>query len=606
MLNLNTLCLAALGLLFMADIANAKTARTALVIGNSQYINDPLENPKNDAADLAESLRNRGFKVFLNIDINQREMEQAIDEFESSLQRRGGTGLFYYAGHGIQSEGINYLLPVDNSIEKERDLRYEAVNVGRVISAMEDAGNKLNIVILDACRNNPLARSFRSSTRGLARLEKTPSGLLIAYSTSPGDVAQDGEGRNSPYAASLIQAINTENQHILLAFQDVANQVQKKTKGVQVPWISSSLTSNFYFSQTNNSVIPTQPTARIPPSAFPTYSDPKHNAPTQNNLNNPNATKFNQPTDAKHQPTKKEAPQLPPIVETEMPYLMPASEFHWQQTQDTLQDHSLGPAMIAIPTGSFTMGSEENKQEKPPHPVAINHPISVSKYEVSFSDYDKYLASIEQSKNPDQWGRHNQPVINVSWQDANNYTQWLSEETGKKYRLPSESEWEYFTRAKTDSRYFWGDELPQCSAQTTSRIDKARSFGNNKIQLCAEKLKSKTQLQVNCRHCFSWISKGKTVPVNSYKANNFGLFNTLGNVAEYTLDCWRPNYYGASQDNAHYEKAGCEYRVVRGGHWNSSHDEIRSASRTSVSISSSSNTVGFRVVREDSSYAEHQ
>ena len=562
---------------------SAEPTRTALIIGNSQYLNAPLRNPENDAKDLAETLKTLDFNVMLHIDANQRQMEQAIDQFEDELKKRSGIGLFYYAGHGIQSQGTNYLLPINNAIERERDLRYDAVDVGRIISAMEFANNDLNIIILDACRNNPLTRSFRSSARGLARLNNTPKGLLIAYSTSPGEVALDGDGRNSPYAKSLIQAMQTKNQHILLTFQAVANAVQSDTKGAQVPWISSSLTRNFFFSKTKES----QP--------FSTATNSSETSAATN------SAETSTPKQSTSPPLASEPkPQLATIETIEQPYQLPQGQYHWKIHQDALTDTSLGPKLVMIPKGEFLMGSDEaTKHEKPEHSVNIGRPFWVSIHEISFQQYELFSKHTHRRLPQAKWGREQQPMINVSWQDAYAYTLWLSEQTGHNYRLPSESEWEYFARATTTARYYWGDELAQCSALPLSRIDKARNFQKNDIHQCAQTLKQKQRIQANCRHCFSWIKAGKTFPVNSYQPNALGLFNTLGNVAEYTQDCWRPNYYGAPADHLAYERGDCLQRVIRGGHWNSAHNEIQVTSRQPVEIHHTSDQIGFRVVRED-------
>lgn len=177
--------------------------RIALIIGNGAYESSPLRNPVNDANDMAGALRKLGFSVTLRINADQRGMETSIDEFGLQL-RSGATGLFYFAGHGMQVKGINYLIPIGANIQTASDTRYEAVDAGRILGKMEDAGNGLNVVILDACRDNPLARSFRSRSRGLARMD-APKGSLIAYATAPGSVAGDGDGRNGIYTSTPSQ-----------------------------------------------------------------------------------------------------------------------------------------------------------------------------------------------------------------------------------------------------------------------------------------------------------------------------------------------------------------------------------------------------------------
>lgn len=159
-----------------------------------------MKNPANDATDMASALRKLGFSVTLKTDVNQRAMEESIRAFGTTL-RSGGVGLFYYAGHGIQFRGTNYLIPVHAEIKSEADVKYRSVDAGYVLAQMEDAGNNLNIIILDACRNNPFARLFRSAEKGLAKMD-APTGSILAYATAPGSVAADGSGRNGLYIKS--------------------------------------------------------------------------------------------------------------------------------------------------------------------------------------------------------------------------------------------------------------------------------------------------------------------------------------------------------------------------------------------------------------------
>jgi hypothetical protein len=225
--------------------------RLALSIGNSAYQTAPLKNPVNDAQDMAAALRNLDFEVILKTNADQRTMEDAIRHFGRQL-RNGGVGLFYFAGHGIQMGGRNYLLPVDARIESESDVKYEAVDAGRVLGKMEDADNQLNIVILDACRNNPYARAFRSNQSGLARMD-APTGSLIAYATAPGEVAADGPERNGIFTKQLIQHMMAPNLTIEQVLKRVRIDVANQTNGRQIPWESSSLMGDFYFNASKTS-----------------------------------------------------------------------------------------------------------------------------------------------------------------------------------------------------------------------------------------------------------------------------------------------------------------------------------------------------------------
>lgn len=242
--------------------------RTALVIGNSAYRDAPLKNPANDATDVAKLLRSLEFDVVLKTNATQEAMEDAIRDFGKALEKKGGVGLFFYAGHGVQSQGKNYLIPVDAQLEREKDLRYRAVNLGQLLDEMRFAKNGLNIAILDACRNNPLTRSFRSSERGLAPMTDAPKGLFLAYSTSPNEVAADGEGRNSPFTEQLKLALTKPGLPLELTFKEVVKGVKKVTQEKQVPWFNSSVSGDFYFKPATPAQAPVV-TPTIGPSAVP-------------------------------------------------------------------------------------------------------------------------------------------------------------------------------------------------------------------------------------------------------------------------------------------------------------------------------------------------
>ena len=220
--------------------------RIALVIGNGAYKNVPqLDNPTNDAKLIAKTLLADGFDLVggaANLDLDKQQMETALEAFGRSLSKSpGGTGLIYYAGHGMQVDGENYLLAVDANPTKPADLRRQALAANDVVKEMEQTGTKLNVVILDACRNNPFGgRGLRDAGSGLAQI-KAPKGTLIAYATQPGNVAQDGSsGGNSPFARSLSESLRLENVGILETFNEVGNRVSRLTNDEQQPWTSHS------------------------------------------------------------------------------------------------------------------------------------------------------------------------------------------------------------------------------------------------------------------------------------------------------------------------------------------------------------------------------
>ena len=217
---------------FIITPAAQAANRTALVIGNGSYESASLKNPANDANDIARVLRKLGFDVILKKDIDKKTMLDAFREFGKKLSR-SEIGLFYFAGHGMQINGVNYLIPVENNIKEESEVEFEAIDAGRILAKMENAGNPLNIVILDACRNNPFKRSFRTSKKGLAQMD-APLGTVVAYATSPGSVAEDGKGKNGTYTQALLKNLQNPDLDVQKMFNSTGLDVMEKTHKAQV------------------------------------------------------------------------------------------------------------------------------------------------------------------------------------------------------------------------------------------------------------------------------------------------------------------------------------------------------------------------------------
>jgi hypothetical protein len=239
--------------------------RIALVIGNSNYrAVTPLPNPVNDAKAVADELKAAAFDVTQALDVGQADMRRAIKDFATKISAKGAdtVALVYYAGHGVQVDGENFLVPVDAKIQSEADIAKEAVRLGDLMSALAAVPSKMRIVILDACRNNPFATSKQN--RGLAIVD-APTGSIVAYSTAPGTEATDGAGVHSPYTAAFIEVAQQPRLQIEQLFKQVRLKVHEVTKGQQTPWESSSLTSDFWFLPANEA--PPAATAAVVASA---------------------------------------------------------------------------------------------------------------------------------------------------------------------------------------------------------------------------------------------------------------------------------------------------------------------------------------------------
>ncbi len=224
---------------------DAKPARVALVIGNAAYKDAPLANTINDARDVAKVLERAGFRIVLRENATLRQMQLAIREF-GDLLGRTSAGVFYFAGHGVQVRGRNYLVPVDADIAREDEVAFSAMDLTAALEKMDTARNPLNLVILDACRNNPFSSRFQLAAPGLAQID-APAGTLIAFSTAPGSVASDGTGRNGLYTRYLLREMVKPGAAVEEVFKAVRLAVRRESAGKQVPWESTSLESRFAF-----------------------------------------------------------------------------------------------------------------------------------------------------------------------------------------------------------------------------------------------------------------------------------------------------------------------------------------------------------------------
>jgi hypothetical protein len=231
------------------EIPQGISKRIALVMGNANYKIRPLKNPRNDADDISRALRSSGFEVIDLRDATLTQMRTGVRQFGDRLINND-VGLVYYSGHGVEVKGRNYFIPVNADIMREDEIADQGLDVALILEKMSTAGKGVNILIVDACRDDPFGRSFRSVSRGLAQMD-APRGTIIAYATSPGKVAADGEGRNSPYTKNLVKAMQQPNKPIEQVFKEVRRAVQEETKNMQTPWENTSLSGDFYFKVSN-------------------------------------------------------------------------------------------------------------------------------------------------------------------------------------------------------------------------------------------------------------------------------------------------------------------------------------------------------------------
>ncbi len=223
-----------------------RAPKMALVLGNSKYKDAPLKNPANDAQAIGDALKTSGFEVTMRLDANREQLAAAVQEYLKALAAKKAVGLFYYAGHGVQLAWRNYMMPVDMDIDVAADIPKQGVEVNSLLEGLTKAANPMNIIILDACRDNPFGNLKGLDHKGLSQMD-APNSTLLAYATSPGNVASDGEGANGLYTENLLREVKVKDAKIEEVFKRVRLNVRVKSKGAQVPWESTSLEEDFWF-----------------------------------------------------------------------------------------------------------------------------------------------------------------------------------------------------------------------------------------------------------------------------------------------------------------------------------------------------------------------
>lgn len=386
-------------------------ARLALVIGNRDYTVGPLKNPINDAEAMSRTLSGLGFGTTLVKNLKRDDIGQTVEKFVSRI-KAGDDVLVFYAGHGLQVKGVNYLPAVDANIRVESDVALNSLNLNQLLDRLDEAKSGVRLLLIDACRDNPYSRSFRSGARGLARVEGAPSGTLMHFATRPGGVAADGTGGNGLYTSELLKHLKTPGLPVESMLKRVAAGVKQASGGDQQPWTEGALDGEFYFApgspqQASNAV----QVASIQPEPVQQVAPPTPGQPVR--------------------PTQVAADQI-------------------------IKDCADCPELVVISGGSFEMGSADGySDEDPVHRVNIKT-FALGKYEVTQGQWVAIMGS-----NPSRFknGGENLPVERITWEAVQEYIKKLSAKSGHQYRLPSEAEWEYAARANTRTKYFWGDSV---------------------------------------------------------------------------------------------------------------------------------------------------
>jgi formylglycine-generating enzyme required for sulfatase activity len=528
-------------LLLASSVAHAEK-RVALVIGNSAYKHaGALPNPMNDAVDMAGILKQKGFLVIEGQDLDKSTFVSKVEEFRRAITR-AEIAVFFYAGHGMQVAGQNFLVPTDAELATSAALDSELVPVSVVYSAMRN-GPRFKIVVLDACRNNPLAEHLReggggaSSTigRGLAREDSLDWDSLASFSTQPGNTASDGDGRNSPFTTALIKhlALVDKNNDLGGILGRVRRDVVQATGRTQVPWDASSLRVPVYFDRSTQLEL-SEATLAWSKVSWQNYAQLE--------------AFVNHYGDSPEVDRARKMLRIPACLGLRggKPLTCIAVTGSAEKTSMTVaksfRDCPQCPEMVIVPWGNFELGSPQGEvgrgQGEDQVRITIPFHFAVGHSMVSIKEWNACVDG-GACRKKDNKGQEKLPV-QVTLEEAKSYANWLSATTGKTYRLISEAEWERIIRAGTTTAYWWGSTL---EARPTASAN------------------------------------------NPWDISSSGL--------EWVEDCWNDSTRGIPSDGRARTTGDCTRAVVRGSGDNQA-STLRSAHRSPATHDGKG--VGFRVV----------
>ncbi len=537
-------------LLPLVSNAAVERERIALVIGNSSYQKQALKNPKNDATDIAAVLRNLGFQVTLKLDLNKIEMRQAVRSFGRKLSP-DSIGFIYYSGHGVQYDGKNYLIPIGgmSQIQEAWELPDLALSIRYFTETFKHAGNNKNILILDACRDDPFSFT-RNITRGL-KVSQEGRGMIIAYAAMEGQAALDGKDRNSPYAAHLIKWLS-KNLPIEFILKRVGGAVAAETKGKQTPTYTSMIYQDLYLSSDLKQKTLSEEMIVVPPPApeiitgienrqkLTIEEKIKRVIPKKQHLPNMERDRYGIYADVEIETWEK------PVIQ----------RFRW------------------IEPGTFMMGSLEIEGEI--YQDEVRHQVTLTEgYWIADTETTQELWEAVMRKNLSEFKGKELPVETVSWSDVQRFLRKINRINENKFsvKLPTEAQWEYAARAGTTTPF---------------------SFGKN---ITTE------QVNFNGNYPYNNGKKGKyrqaTVKVKSLPSNQWGLYEMHGNVWEWVADQWQEKLPMKPVKNPLViTNHDGDPRVLRGGSWSHRGRNVRAAYRHPGSMPYRGDNIGFRICLE--------
>jgi formylglycine-generating enzyme required for sulfatase activity len=535
----------------------------ALVIANGAYPDAPLQNPLVDAGLVGESLKRIGFAVTVKTNVDLDGFEQALSDF-AAASKGADVALFYFAGHGfsVAADGIqqNLLMTTSSNFQAKSEIALR--QGGEPLDHVEETvigRARATLIFIDACRNVPVLAHRGIGSRGFAPIDPSSAeGAYVVLSTRQGKTAEDGEaGQGSPFARAVAATLPTAGLRIEDAAARIRKKVREETSDAQDPdVVRSDLPEGGVVLMGGGSPPPAVASLEAPPPADSPSAVPQTPAPVP----------------AAGPPAAAVSVGPPPKIAAN------------DAGGEVFKECDECPDMVVVPAGKSVLGSppgESGRQtfEAAPHVVEIAKPVAVGRYAVTFAQWDACYAEGgcgHRRLGDLDFGRGKRPAIFATWAEAQLYVQWLKRKTGQPYRLLSEAEWEYAARGcrnlKCAYAPFWfGAIKPELAV-----YDSRRSYDGSP--------KADPRL--------------KTEPVDSGPANPFGLYNMLGNVRQWTQDCWNPAPSAVASNGAPVLSGDCSARATRGGSWADEPSKLRAASRDYESVDEGSERIGFRVARD--------
>ena len=550
--------------------------RVALVIGNDKYVNldlhAQLKRAVNDARAVSRAFKELGFEVIEIEDVGRSAFNAQWQEFLGTVGE-GDVVAFYFSGHGVEIEGLNFLIPSDIPLVKygrQEQIKRESISVSELLLDLEKRKPGMTLLILDACREHPLIpdelRSAGAAPGGLAKMDP-PKGTFIMYSAGAGQTALDRlppplvdpDPVDLVFTRKLLPLMRQKGLELTEMVREARRQVSALAATVphaQTPAYYDGVLGKFCLAGCDPE----------PPHACDGLAgcdpEPPH---TCDGLR----------------------VSVGPL--REMPCIKPGSSNSFKDCPDC-------PEMVIVPSGSFTMGSPESEPgridaEGPRHKVRIAQPFAVGTFPITQREFEVFIKatgyvmdgcsvwlgdswredSEKSYKSPGFAQTNSDPVVCVNWDDAEAYVNWLSKRTGKVYRLLSEAEYEYVARAGTATPFWWGSSITPAMANYDGTLSyRGGTTGEYRRQ---------------------------TTRVKSFRPNAWGLYQVHGNVWSWTEDCEHQNYLMAPSDGSPWITGGCNHRVLRGGAWDANPRDLRSAYRVAIDRSIRDNSYGFRVAR---------